>query len=198
MKRLRRILLNLLTVMSLLLAIVTAGLWARSIYGSDGVSRSFDREMPNGRFMLARESLDCVVGSVVYFYSEVPDEVLESSLRPTQATSGQWTYHRQRSQPGLTLLRRVFPNEVIPLIAHRSPDTDIVWLVAVPIWEIVLLAALLPAARFLFQLWHRVRIATGRCLACGYDLRASPERCPECGMIASKSASATDDTNRHE
>lgn len=51
----------------------------------------------------------------------------------------------------------------------------------VPIWWLLIGLSLPP----LVWLWRyrsrRDRIKRGLCLACGYDLRASTDRCPECG-----------------
>ncbi len=50
-----------------------------------------------------------------------------------------------------------------------------------PYWVIVLLAGI-PGGTAGWRLWRRRRPAlSGVCRSCGYDLRASPGRCPECG-----------------
>jgi hypothetical protein len=55
---------------------------------------------------------------------------------------------------------------------------------AVPNWFVVATGSVLPvawAARFYHHRRQVRRRARGLCPACGYDLRASPNRCPECG-----------------
>jgi hypothetical protein len=54
--------------------------------------------------------------------------------------------------------------------------------VNLPYWSLAALSAVLPllAAR---NLLRRPRSAAGVCHACGYDLRATPDRCPECGVV---------------
>ena len=52
-----------------------------------------------------------------------------------------------------------------------------------PLWSLTFVLALLPAA-WLVLAWRRGRDGrwqVGHCSNCGYDLRASPEICPECG-----------------
>ena len=60
-------------------------------------------------------------------------------------------------------------------------------LLLVPRWSVFpLFAAGLAAPAAAVWLRRRAALAkaAGLCPACGYDLRASPERCPECGTVA--------------
>ena len=51
----------------------------------------------------------------------------------------------------------------------------------VPMWATAALCAAVPVPSLLFALRSRRRFRIGLCPRCGYDLRASPGRCPECG-----------------
>ena len=66
--------------------------------------------------------------------------------------------------------------------------------IRVPHWSLVAAAALLPvgraAGRLGVRLRRRLTFKRGHCPECGYDLRASPERCPECGRGAAPEGAA--------
>jgi hypothetical protein len=55
------------------------------------------------------------------------------------------------------------------------------WWLSVPHWFVVLFFAILPTVHALLAIRRRRRQREGLCRVCGYDLRATPDRCPECG-----------------
>jgi len=61
--------------------------------------------------------------------------------------------------------------------------------VAIPLWLPILLIGAAPAWQLFGLPAHRrrIRLAAGQCVSCGYDLRATPQRCPECGALSKTS-----------
>ena len=63
-----------------------------------------------------------------------------------------------------------------PIVVLRL--SDLLWTV------IVVVTGILPATHLAYAARRRLRLDAGLCLTCGYDLRATPGRCPECGAVA--------------
>ena len=62
---------------------------------------------------------------------------------------------------------------------HRTYTAS--WEVRAPLWLFALATAAAPALKWRKRVGRQRRQADGLCPSCGYDLRATPERCPECG-----------------
>jgi hypothetical protein len=64
---------------------------------------------------------------------------------------------------------------------HRVGTGGTTFLIFAPCWLLALVLGISPGAWVVRRL--RRRHPPGLCPSCGYDLRASPERCPECGVV---------------
>ena len=119
---------------------------------------------------------------ITWNHGDVPDE-------PSAARGAKWFGSMRapfelRASVLLVPLRRV--SFVGFVFAHGAQRGATVTTLILPLPFLIILFSPLPLAEVLMIRRRRRRtrrLAAGLCVRCGYDLRASPERCPECGAV---------------
>ncbi len=176
-----------------LLALGVAGLWADRRHGM--VVRCFQQvRAPGTDYAIAAASGEGVL--IVSFTRS--DSVFECS-DPNYAPPAEFDV--ERFEIGRTNKYWRYPFEPFetpgpPIgsfaaVSNRMVDNyprSYASAVVFPHWFLLLLLLPWPAMRGWGWLKLRRRRLKGLCVNCGYDLRASPERCPECGTARSGNA----------
>ena len=168
----KRRLRHLLTALSLLLCAAIAAAWARSAWHGDLRRGTFGQQPPLPFVELKSER-----GAVALTYMPA------SPYGPFWQRES-WRHPRRWFGYGFLCYSMPYPPQARP--AGAGPSFGTYYRVQAPYWSLLTAAALLPA-------WQTFRSARARytsrasrttlCPQCGYDLRATPDRCPECGTI---------------
>ncbi|HEX5245257.1 MAG TPA: hypothetical protein VFW23_18495, partial [Tepidisphaeraceae bacterium] len=71
-------------------------------------------------------------------------------------------------------------------LSQKSEEWLMGWRIWIPYWLLVITFLLLPIYAGYRRIRYGKRAATNCCPSCGYDLRATPDRCPERGRATSQ------------
>ena len=201
----KRRLLNLLTVISLLLCVAVCVLWVRSYSRTESVGYV----KPHGGLVEGWASLWSLGGRLMF-------EWHTRTYTRTYTRPNDWEFSADDSEGWLAESEKLSPDQVRSYVAasdegsasgtyfefrrvgvllelSRYEDQTIDYYgvsrairVHLPHSLAGAACAVLPLAALKRRLRRRRLALAGLCPRCGYDLRATPDRCPECGAAATK------------
>ena len=190
---------------SLLLTTANVVLWVRSYWKADlvGSDNVWSQPRERGWRVVAVTSSHGVVRAETYAFHAPRDGEPHSPDGPPG-----WYWRTVDPNPigvetrvmGIPLGAKSSPITLVftddrRLVTGKPPVLGVYRAIWTPHWLIALLVAT-PALPIIWR--GRIatrrarRIAAGRCAACGYDLRASNLRCPECGAETARAVHSSD------
>jgi hypothetical protein len=179
-----RRLLNLLTLLSLMLCLGAALMWTRSHYVRDALHRGSGVYADRGGWGQRDVWFESAGGEFHFWYLE--NLSLLSPIRSLHPAG--WQYQANGHGPGALPPRwlegrRVMGVEVLNVLRDwGSAGHTRVFMLHVPYWQPFVAGMLLP---LILGIRRTRPHPPGYCRRCGYDLRATPGQCPECGSTTS-------------
>ncbi len=165
-----------LTILSLIGLLLSVGLWGASIiYALEFVSeaRSYGIRLTCGIVRVWQPSES---------FLRVPPDTPASAIVPGRIYVTMQTGKVDHcAAPGVSVAKNGLPQ---PFLYEFWPGVEFrrrIRILRIPLWMPCLVFAALPAYSLPPIHRRRKRKRLGLCLKCGYDLRASKDRCPECG-----------------
>ena len=165
---------TILSVLSLLLCLATLALWVRSHWVQDWFVRGADEAIGTqvhsglGRILCFHyDDRSRRTEPWAWSMGSAPVTLQTHQLLDTSEAPHWW------NRLGFAVLRGGSGTSLAP---------SVVFFVLIPHWSLALLFAVLPALHLRAAIRSRRRLRPGLCPVCGYDLRATPDRCPECGL----------------
>lgn len=180
----RRPLASTLAVASLAAALAVCVLWYRSYQAMEYIDCWHELSGTPVQRTFHQYMLFSGSGRVTFVFNELRYERPPRSAIP----SGDRLKYFRDADPQFLLYRESFGWGSFRGRGSEAWDQDKVTL---PHWAFLLAALLLPLVRIVMWKRDRRRRGSGCCSRCGYDLRATPDRCPECGTVPAGGTCAT-------
>jgi hypothetical protein len=187
-KQLRPIIFNGLSLISLVLCVATVVLWARSRHVARDVTLrrytiavfKWDDDVLTLKFIVKRSvsppptpppNASLVIDGDMHLRDDLRFLIQDIGFSRSQTCRGFATADLAQD----------------PEAREIMPTLSVARMVGLPLWFVIAMASLLPTSRamqIVKQNRARQRANQGLCPIYRYDLRATPDRCPECGTVS--------------
>jgi hypothetical protein len=189
MRKLARRLLAFGSAASLLLCVASLALWVRSYAVCDELALGWVETPPTSGVLVSAYA-NCGVVTAGWLHCKPvgpvpPDFDVEDNVRlvpPQMWTTDEPFRWDVASFPHVWGFAR--KDSVKLSLTLPTPVNEHYRGVCFPLWLPLVLTAVAPGLQLRAIRRRRRRVREVRCAGCGYDLRATPGRCPECGVAS--------------
>ena len=184
-----RILGTLLAALSLIVCLISAVAWVRSYFIGNGWVLMLNHPAPGKVFNVSHAFY---IGHGGFFYQHETDHISDPNLlavyaKPREITTIPYGPDYPHASGGTASAFNRFGFEWSKNQWATATQNVVHFSMTVPCYAVTLPLAFAPAIWLVrFRRSRRMRwlARAGFCRMCGYDLRATPGRCPECGEAA--------------